>query len=255
MGCDASGQCAYELKSGAFMMKVKIQSFFDDFRQCMHLGMHLIAVFLIVAFIASMDRSALASTTSPLPIAMILNGSVKGEDLSFTELKAGDTLELNANETVDALDYQSCLEIRFTGGKLLATSLGLEATGGDLLPLGKGACSDPLTQESAATNASSLSITLRGGATQGKEVEELVLKFQSSLTQDYDAVLISFDDKQPTQHSTNDLIRLHVPQSQKDRDNTQLQLVFIGKSKSSRRTEIDVPLKNQPRRTKMFLLR
>lgn len=198
------------------------------------------------------------------PVAMILVAPDRLAGLAFVEIFAGDAVVLEPAESLEALDYRRCEEIRVTGGRVEARPGGLRVEGGERRVLLDEACADTFAADAVGASTN-LSVNLRSSSAEADDkavasggdgrVARVVLRFAPLLAEVYRTALVGADGLETVPAPTDEPLAVKVPDGLADAAAMTLQIVLVADGRPPRALDVEVPLAGAPRPTKVVYVR
>jgi hypothetical protein len=158
------------------------------------------------------------------PLALVLDKSKAVAFPAFSELSAGDVVELGNSGHIDLLDYSACREVRITAGRVVFTSTGYEVDGGEEKELRAGNCLQADSGTDPDTADKGLTVTLRSIKAANKTAASLMLRFDDQLKTEYDSVFVSFEGGEPKRFELGENVLTDMPVRDEETDKIDVQL-------------------------------
>lgn len=177
------------------------------------------------------------------PVALVLDKSAAVSFPAFSELSAGDTVDLGNSGYIDILDYNACREVRFTSGRVSFSADGYVLDGAEEKELRAGNCLKAGGSTQTASADKGLTVTLRGLKPANKVAASLMLRFDNDIQKQFDSVVVSFEGAEPKRFEMGGNILTEMPVREQEADSVGVELYLQGNSEDddvvSRKFTID----------------
>ncbi|MTI08044.1 hypothetical protein E1180_21315 [Roseibium denhamense] len=164
------------------------------------------------------------------PMALVLDKSESVSFPAFSELAAGDVVELGNSGHIDLLDYSACREVRIKSGTVSFGASGYVVDGGEEEVLRDGNCLQADSGTDPATADKGLTVTLRGITPANKMAASIMLRFDDELRDQYDTVFVSFEGGSPKRFDLDNSILTDMPVREDEAEAVDVELFLQGKA-------------------------